>query len=355
MFGASDFNQSYNSSSGGCFSDTSDIYTFVLLPEFVSPAIFAVAIWMMYRGIKIDHPVFRILFNNLIFQFLATAVIIIGEVSAGNRKVAILFSQFGNIVAWLFHHCSWMSLSFLRFGFIVNPDWLQSTWPEPTGLRNLSQALVLGSFSLIITAISVIFLTSLIPLGWPSVSYFDLLPAKRVLVLVPIMLLYLVPVLVSSSVYLKLVRTVVKKLASVDVEVAQEQGLDLGSADTNRSIYTGSAAGSGRGILDQSVASSCPSPVGGIQQTGAQEPTRAIEERNSALRALKTNILVFVTGMVVVTVTISIRTDYQQCITVISDASFKLLLPILTTTANFVTVQSLLKRVYALFFSTDGE
>ena len=352
MFGASDFNQSYNSSSGGCFSDTSDIYTFVLLPEFVSLAIFAVAIWMMYRGIEIDHPVFRILFNNLIFQFFATAVIIIGEVSAGNRKVAILFSQFGNIVARLFHHCSWMILSFLRYSYIDNPDWLQSTWPEPTGLRNLSQALVLGSFSLITTAISVIFLTSLIPLGWPSVSYFDLPPAKRVLVLVPIMLLYLVPVLVSSSVYLKLVCTVVKKAsARVDVVVAQEQG----SADTNGRIYTGSAAGSGRGNLDPSVASSCPSPVGGMQPTGAQEATRANEEKSSALRALKTNILVFVAGMVVVSVTNSIRTDYQQCITVISDASFKLLLPILTTIANFVTVQSLLKRVYALFFSTDGE
>lgn len=81
-------------------------------------------------------------------------------------------------------------------------------------------------------------------------------------------------------------------------------------------------------------------------ESGAIETNKnkTVEEINSALRSIKTNLLTIATDIVLVIVTYSLHSDYHQCINIVRNSIFKTALPILTTAANFGTIQNVLKQ-----------
>jgi hypothetical protein len=85
----------------------------VLLPELPALPIFAVGIYIMYRGVEIGHPVYSIIFFALIFASLATALILMTSpfVDIDDLKNV---SSISNMIAMLFHHSSWAVISILR-------------------------------------------------------------------------------------------------------------------------------------------------------------------------------------------------------------------------------------------------
>jgi hypothetical protein len=46
----------------------------ILLPELFAIAIFSASIFLIYKGIEIDHPVYAVIFNNLIFSLVGSTV-----------------------------------------------------------------------------------------------------------------------------------------------------------------------------------------------------------------------------------------------------------------------------------------
>ena len=144
---------------------------FTLLPELVSLPIFAGAILIMYQGVEIEHPVFSVILNNLMFPLFVNLVIICSAFPS-NMKIFLNVSAFGNMVCLLHHHTSWMVLSGLRYAYIVKPEWLHSTWPDVKRLRYLSVATVYISFALIVTLSLSIFLILAVPFGWPNIHFY---------------------------------------------------------------------------------------------------------------------------------------------------------------------------------------
>ena len=291
-----------------------------LLPEVVALPIFCAAIYIMYRGVEIDHPVFRILFNNLIFQLLSNVVILTGLLTVDNRKIALMFPQFGNIFDRLFHHTSWMMLSCLRYCYVAKSDWLHSKWPDPKRLRGLSQSAVSAVFFIIIFSIFAIYFGAMIPSGWPKVSYYELPPSRKMAILIPIIILYISPILVSLVVYVSLLCHTENKISHLnetgsrrDVQAEVEEsnpgygGIYMGDfLHPNAPLDTIQTSDQAFGVngcdsntRSQSVSSHSKTP----------EATRAIEERGSTLRALKTNLFIFVAGTIVVTVSNSISSE----------------------------------------------
>jgi len=144
---------------------------FTLLPEIVSLPIFGTAIVIMYQGVEIEHPVYSVLFNNLVFPFFVNIVIICSAFPS-NMKIFLNVSVFGNMISLLHHHSSWMVLSGLRYAYIVKPDWLHSTWPDVKHLRCISLATVYISFTLFVSLALSIFLVFSVPYGWPNIHFY---------------------------------------------------------------------------------------------------------------------------------------------------------------------------------------
>jgi hypothetical protein len=85
----------------------------VLLPELAVPPIFAVSIYVMNKGVEISHPVYAILFLNLIFPCFATVLILFSSFFFDIAYWKVI-AAIGNMISMLFHHSSWAVLSVLR-------------------------------------------------------------------------------------------------------------------------------------------------------------------------------------------------------------------------------------------------
>ena len=337
-----------NSSRIGCFPDLLFVDVGVLLPEVAALPIFSAAIFMLHRGVEIDHPVFRVILNNLVFQLTMTVVVIIGQLTISIRKSAMLVSEFVNLAGLLFHQSTWTILSCLRYAYIVKPDWLHSKYPDVGKLRKLSQASAFFYFILILVTMLAIYLGSVIPLGWPQVSFYRGIPtATKIFIVVALSLVYLSPVLISLVFYILLARasiTKMNKIGVVDHHCSAADCQQCSSPVPYGGIFIG--YNPEQNEIEVSVAKR----NSGRSQPPNFEAVRAVEERNSALRSIKTNLVVFLTEIFIIFSVYSFKSDYQQCLNLIANAVFKTLLPILTTLANFGTVQAVLKKFVDLLF-----
>ena len=339
---------SSNSSRVGCFPDLILVDVGVLLPEVVALPIFSAAIFILHRGVEIDHPVFRIILNNLIFQLTLTVIIIVGQLTVSVRKSALLVSEFVNLAGLLFHQSTWTTLSCLRYAYIVKPDWLHSKYPDTEKLRRTSQVAAFFYFLLILVTMLAIYFGSVIPLGWPKVTFYRGIPTSaKIFIVVALSLVYLSPVLISLTFYILLARASKSKMNKIGVVAHHCSAVDCQQCPTPKphgDIFIG--YNPEQNEIEVSVANR----DSGHPQPPSFEAVRAAEERNSALRSIKTNLVVFATEIFVIFAIYSFKSDYQQCLNLISNAVFKTLLPILTTVANFGTVQAVLKKFVDLLF-----
>jgi hypothetical protein len=67
---SADFNSSLNT------NFITEIGAAAIVSELIALPFLTAAIYVMYRGVEIDHPVYSILFNNLIFPLIVTCTII---------------------------------------------------------------------------------------------------------------------------------------------------------------------------------------------------------------------------------------------------------------------------------------
>ena len=170
--------------------------------------IFALSIYGMYRGVEIGHPVYSLLFANLIFPMASTFCIVIASFTININHWKFI-SSVVNMITMLYHHSSWAVLSVLRFWLITKPDWVHSKWPDPSHLRNLALCSVVLAFALVVAAILGYFIPSAMAYGWPSKDFFSAVPdsAKAVIVAVTAFIFH-VPVFVSCHFYIMLLRAV---------------------------------------------------------------------------------------------------------------------------------------------------
>ena len=228
-----------NTSIVGCFPNHKFVDIGVLLPEVFALPIFVAAIYVMYRGVEIDHPVFRIIFNNLIFQLTITAIVILFQLLSSIRNNAILASELANLAGLLFHNSTWLILSFLRYAYKVKPDLLHSKFPDPGQISKYSQAAVISFCFLTLAAMFAIFSISMISLGWPQVSFcHGISTTSRNLIILGSFLVFLSPVLISIVFYVLLVISLAAKLKRVGVDNSSGDGQQVFSISYG-GIYIG--------------------------------------------------------------------------------------------------------------------
>jgi len=195
-----------------------------LLPEIEAIPIFALSIYSMYRGVEIDHPVYSLLFVNLIFPMMSTLVILFTSffININHWKT---ISTVVNMITMLYHHSSWAVLSVLRFWLITKPDWVHSKWPDPTHLRNRALCSVALAFTLFVSAILGYFVPTAMTYGWPGIDFFSAVPdsAKATIVAVTAFIFH-IPVFVSCYFYILLLRTVKRstKVGAVETDMPSD-------------------------------------------------------------------------------------------------------------------------------------
>jgi hypothetical protein len=165
-----------------------------LIPDILDFVLLLIAIYGMYQGIEISHPVYALLFSNLVFPFVVTTLnltfFLILPFNTWTR-----LSLYGNVLSIHFHMTSWSIISVLRYVYIEHKE-----------LRYIALFAQFFSFSaanLIDLGLLAVFAT---PYGWPSNSLITQVPQNVLIFLVPCLaFLFTLPVVVSGIFYVLLV------------------------------------------------------------------------------------------------------------------------------------------------------
>jgi len=108
---------------------TTGLQTFCVIPEFVNMAFLLLGIYGMYNGIEIQHPLYAILFCNLIVPLISSSINITGfEFLPFEKYVKI--SNLTNGISISFHGTCWLLSSVIRYLYIMHNDWLFSKLPD---------------------------------------------------------------------------------------------------------------------------------------------------------------------------------------------------------------------------------
>jgi len=119
----------------------------------------------MYNGIEIEHPVFRVLFCNLVAALLSSAV----NVIVFPIKMEIKYSSIiggNNVFCLIFHCCCWFIVSLLRYLYIIHKEWLLNRYPDPKYLNRLAIASVFLTYFTCWSTLIVVFTYC----GWPKLK-----------------------------------------------------------------------------------------------------------------------------------------------------------------------------------------
>ncbi len=116
------------------FSTTQDssaigMQTFLFVPELINIAFLLLGLYGMYRGIEIQHPLYAILFFNLIVPLITSSInIIVYGFSTLDQYIKV--SNLTNALSVYFHGTCWLLSSFIRYLYIMHNDWLFSKFPD---------------------------------------------------------------------------------------------------------------------------------------------------------------------------------------------------------------------------------
>jgi hypothetical protein len=121
-----------NSTSSDTYNNDYPIYALQIicvLPEYLNLFFLFCGLYGMYQGIEIAHPLYAVLFLNLIVPLVATILDIIVYFFISSMRY-IIFSNIINAVSLFFHCTSWCVTSGLRFVYIIYGDWFNNFIPN---------------------------------------------------------------------------------------------------------------------------------------------------------------------------------------------------------------------------------
>ena len=101
----------------------------LVAPEYLNFVVLLLAVYGMYQGIEIQHPLYSVLFLNLIIPLCLTVINIIGFVFITSSKY-ITLSNSNSAFCIIFHNTCWCLSSIIRYIYIISPDWIQNLIPN---------------------------------------------------------------------------------------------------------------------------------------------------------------------------------------------------------------------------------
>jgi hypothetical protein len=121
-----------NSTYSDSITTDNPIYVLQILcvvPEYLNLFFLSCGLYGMYQGIEIAHPLYAVLFLNIIASLVFTLLNITVFFFISTVRY-IAFSNMMNALSLFFHCTSWCVTSVLRFVYIIYGDWFNNLIPS---------------------------------------------------------------------------------------------------------------------------------------------------------------------------------------------------------------------------------
>jgi hypothetical protein len=126
-----------------------DVNVVLLLPEYANIFLFFVGIFGMFNGVEISHPIFSVLFTNLVMGLISTFLNIFGYIFLSfDRYVG--YSNGCNGLFLSFHCSVWCITSILRYIYVLHSDWIDEKFADQRKLSFISVASVFILFAILV-------------------------------------------------------------------------------------------------------------------------------------------------------------------------------------------------------------
>lgn len=169
-----------------------DLPALQLLPEVFNTLLLVTGIFQMYHGIEISHPVYLVLFCNLLAAMFSSLIDVVAfpVLSIGSFEMLLVAN---GVFCLIFHCISWEAVSILRYVYIVYPDWIGGKIPAEKNLCRFSMAFVLAQYT-----IEVLFLLGVLIISdWPKIRVVEMPKLNMMVSIAAILINLLIPVIVS--------------------------------------------------------------------------------------------------------------------------------------------------------------
>jgi len=175
--------------------------SFFIIPDIINIVLVLLSIRQMYHGIEISHPVYSILFCDLVSASLASISEIMILLLVSELKTATIVKGC-TLFSLLFHHCCWCVVSILRYLYIIESDWLHWRFQEHWKLTAVS----ITAVYLFYTASASANFFVLIYNGWPFIEIFDMETLPRIACTLTAIVNFILPLSISCCYYILLLR-----------------------------------------------------------------------------------------------------------------------------------------------------
>ena len=191
-----------------------------MLPEVLSLALLSIGVYGTYQGIEITHPIYALLFTNLIFPAVATTINLL-VLTLLQFRHWVRLSLFFNFFSLLFHMTSWSVISVMRYIFIEHQDWINNRWPDVTKLKPHAIFAQFASFFFFLFFNTLGYAIGASPYGWPQKSFIKHVPFHVQMYLgFFTVAIFTSPVIISGVFYILLVCSRSRQSATNKVHVA---------------------------------------------------------------------------------------------------------------------------------------
>jgi len=169
--------------------------------ELLSSAILFTGSYYTYRGIEIRHPVYAVLFCDLIVALTSSLINAVIFPFVSTYRYSSLANG-SNAFCFIFHSCCWCILSIQRYLYVTKKTWLEQKFPDPSRLLKVS----LLSLIALVTFNVASFLATVIYFGYPQVKLTEMRLEHKIPCVIVLLCNFVLMLLVSCWSYVEILR-----------------------------------------------------------------------------------------------------------------------------------------------------
>ena len=303
----------------------------LVIVESVNTLLLAAGLILMFRGIEIGHPVYSILFCDLLATFFSSLLNAWVIPFVTSYPYYILANA--NSLSGLLLHCSfWCVLSILRYMYIINKTWIEETFPKMWKLFMWS---LLTAVIMYLVIFSTMFGIA-VYFGYPEKKILSLPFEQRVICMVVYIMFYVFLNLVSCMFY----SLIVRKRGKLGVNSIDPEVVLAPNENEMQEIPSIVPSGDGLSSISASLESSIQQQLKKIEEQ--KKKVQHAAEIQSAITSLKTNFCMTFILLFIFSMSMVLSSEFLAIIF----ALFKGQAPLWTTVINFVKIQKLLQQLY---------
>ena len=299
----------------------------LVMVESVNTIMLAVGLYLMYQGIEIGHPVYSILFSNLVSAFFSS-LLNAWVIPFVKSYPYYILTNANSLSCLLLHSCFWCVLSVLRYMYIVNKAWLEQKFPKTGKLFIWS---ILAVIMLYIMSSSMM-LGTVVYFGYPEKKVLSLPFEQRVICMIVYIMLCFSLTLISCTFYSLILRKRGQLgVNSVNVEFAPNE-IEMQEMPVT--------SGNDLSSISERLESAALERFNRIEEQ--KKLVQRAAEIQSAMKSLKTNFVMTFAVLFTFSLSLVFSSDFLA----IMFALLKGQAPLWITVINFVKIQNLLQQQY---------